>query len=533
MNRDDPNLTAYALGETELLSATERHAIERLLEESAEARAFVAETAAFAEMLQGEFRKELSGVALPPAARARLLEQSATTGARGVLVRFPGVRRMAWVAGLGAVAAAIAVAFWLPFAAEVTPERSGGVATDATSAREATQETASGVLGGDFPGERAVAKSGEPVDERRTRSDEVLEEGTVFPIPSVATGAPLKEVKTDTALAPAAKDARDLAMVETDAGPGFEAHPVRRGAKFNLKIEPLGRKEAKAELYAKLHADRERPVEFVAAAQNPSSTFFVGPAPTATVRSLLDAGRQPPAGAVRIGEWLDYFYAAPPLPGEGGTPSVRVEVGECPWAPAHRLVWIGPSGPRAAKTKAGAEEAETAERAEVALQMEFNPRAVEAYRLIGEENGSAAGVVPARHAHRAHRALMALYEVIPLSASGKELEKEPRRLLTVTLRQEGPEGGSARVLVEKPVADRGTPLAESSPDFRFAAALAEFWILLENPGRAGGATWASVRELALHGQGSDPDGRRAAFLRLLEKTTGQPGGETPPRPGRE
>lgn len=55
MNLDDPNLTAYALGE---LSGDERVAMEQRVAQSAEARAFVEETRSLAERLRVEFANE-------------------------------------------------------------------------------------------------------------------------------------------------------------------------------------------------------------------------------------------------------------------------------------------------------------------------------------------------------------------------------------------------------------------------------------------------------------------------------------------
>jgi hypothetical protein len=54
MNVDDPRLTAYALGE---LSANERVEIEKLLNQSPEARQFVNETRAFAVMMRNEYSR--------------------------------------------------------------------------------------------------------------------------------------------------------------------------------------------------------------------------------------------------------------------------------------------------------------------------------------------------------------------------------------------------------------------------------------------------------------------------------------------
>lgn len=76
----------------------------------------------------------------------------------------------------------------------------------------------------------------------------------------------------------------------------------------------------------------------------PLSTFGldVDTASYANVRRFLEQGRLPPPEAVRIEEMLNAFTYAdpPPEPGSDRPFTVRVEVADCPWAPAHRLARI-------------------------------------------------------------------------------------------------------------------------------------------------------------------------------------------------
>jgi Ca-activated chloride channel family protein len=75
----------------------------------------------------------------------------------------------------------------------------------------------------------------------------------------------------------------------------------------------------------------------------PLSTFGadVDTASYANVRRFLSGGSLPPPDAVRVEELINYFrfdYAQP----RGSRPvAVTTEVGECPWAPGHKLVLIG------------------------------------------------------------------------------------------------------------------------------------------------------------------------------------------------
>lgn len=73
------------------------------------------------------------------------------------------------------------------------------------------------------------------------------------------------------------------------------------------------------------------------------STFGadVDTASYANVRRFLSRGQQPPPDAVRIEELINYFRFDYALPGNTHPFALTTEIGECPWAPSHRLVLIG------------------------------------------------------------------------------------------------------------------------------------------------------------------------------------------------
>ncbi len=173
---------------------------------------------------------------------------------------------------------------------------------------------------------------------------------------------------------------------------------------------------------------------------------------------------------------------------------------------------------------------------DVKIQVEFNPATVSAYRLIGYENRllakedfnddtKDAGEIGAGHT------VTALYEVIPAGlpspTPGVDVLKYQQKpapapasneLLTLKLRYKEPQGSESRLLQE-PLTDSGHTWAQSSADFRFAAAVAGFGMLLQCSPHAGGATWASIAELAEEGKGPDTGGLRAEFLELVERAS--------------
>jgi Ca-activated chloride channel homolog len=169
---------------------------------------------------------------------------------------------------------------------------------------------------------------------------------------------------------------------------------------------------------------------------------------------------------------------------------------------------------------------------DVKIQVEFNPRAVGAYKLIGYENRilqhqdfnddkKDAGEIGAGHS------VTALYEIIPPgepipagTVDPLKYQTQPRpngaaksdELMTVKLRYKQPDGDTSK-LISVAVRDR---TGELTPNLGFAAAVAEFGMMLRRSEFRGQATWSSVQDLARRHRGDDPDGYRAEFVRLVE-----------------
>jgi Ca-activated chloride channel family protein len=170
---------------------------------------------------------------------------------------------------------------------------------------------------------------------------------------------------------------------------------------------------------------------------------------------------------------------------------------------------------------------------DVKIQVEFNPARVKEYRLIGYENRvlkkedfaddrKDAGELGAGHS------VTALYEVIPARGKaprGEDLtftrvEVKPEsgerpELLIVNLRYKAPDGDESRLL-QRAAVDGGTRFADSSEDFRFAAAVAELAMLLRDSAHAGSANFDHVIRTAGGATGADRDGYRAEFVDLAE-----------------
>ena len=95
-------------------------------------------------------------------------------------------------------------------------------------------------------------------------------------------------------------------------------------------------------------------------------------------------------------------------------------------------------------------------------------------------------------------------------------------LLTVKLRYKEPSGEVSK-RIEVPVIDEGKSAESASEDFRFAAAVAEFGLLLRESPQRGDSSWANVRKLASAASSHDPHGHRAEFLTLVKTAQGLSG----------
>jgi Ca-activated chloride channel family protein len=172
---------------------------------------------------------------------------------------------------------------------------------------------------------------------------------------------------------------------------------------------------------------------------------------------------------------------------------------------------------------------------DVKIQVEFNPALVAGYRLIGYENRllakedfnddtKDAGEIGAGHS------VVALYEVVPVGvespASLRETDAlryqqesdDARRsnasseLMFVKVRYKNP-GEAESQLITHPVRNDSRRL---STDFRFAAAVAAWGMLLRNSPHIGTFGLSDVSILARASLGDDPGGYRAEFLELVE-----------------
>jgi Ca-activated chloride channel homolog len=171
---------------------------------------------------------------------------------------------------------------------------------------------------------------------------------------------------------------------------------------------------------------------------------------------------------------------------------------------------------------------------DVKIQVEFNPQHVGSYRLIGYENRvmpkedfnddkKQAGVIGAGHA------VTALYELVPAGSSESKPGVDPLKyqkpvqpsssansneLVTVKIRSKKPDEDRSE-LSEFAVKDSEAKFDKASQDFKFAASVASFGMVLRDSPYKGTANLDNALEWAKEGKGIDRYGYRDEFIRLI------------------
>lgn len=171
---------------------------------------------------------------------------------------------------------------------------------------------------------------------------------------------------------------------------------------------------------------------------------------------------------------------------------------------------------------------------DVKIQIEFNPKFVKSYRLIGYENRRLknedftndkidAGELGSGHA------VTALYEVIPIDVNSEFLPKETDLKYTNTTSSEnfGDEMATIKFRYKKPDGDKSSEIIQvvknpnesissASDDFKFASSIAWFGLVLRNSDLIKNKNLTDIEKLSKKGKGNDEEGYRSEFVRLLE-----------------
>lgn len=169
------------------------------------------------------------------------------------------------------------------------------------------------------------------------------------------------------------------------------------------------------------------------------------------------------------------------------------------------------------------------------LQVEFNPAVVQAYRLIGYENRMLesrdfnddkkdAGEMGAGHT------VTALYEIVPagvpdpMVGNVDNLKYQVRQVsasdnnevMNIKVRYKEPSGETSK-LMTYPVLNTQLQWQQASDDFKLAAGVAEFGLLLRQSAFKQNSSWEQTINLVQQASGKDEDGYCDEFVSLVRK----------------
>ena len=152
---------------------------------------------------------------------------------------------------------------------------------------------------------------------------------------------------------------------------------------------------------------------------------------------------------------------------------------------------------------------------DVKLQLEFNPKAITSYRLIGYENRLLNAedfdddTKDAAEMGAGHNVTV-LYELVPARGF-----KRARFMADLRLRYKPNTGGESQKITV-PVAAKYMPENMASNDLLWSAAVAEFAMLLRSSEHKGEASWDHCLLMTINAKGVDANGYRSEMIGLIE-----------------
>ncbi|HEX8076251.1 MAG TPA: von Willebrand factor type A domain-containing protein, partial [Chthoniobacterales bacterium] len=316
VNLDDPNLTAFALGE---LSADDHAKMAEAIADSPEAQNYVAETQQFARLLRAEYEGDRQmPTDVTPASRARPSDAARMEAQRRSSARYQ------W----GSLAAAVAIFTVIAAVALSTLRRETSLVPER---------------------KRAAAK--QPAEETTIEMEAPPPPPPVLALKRPTPGSPGEVEQFGSAERSAPGKPPALASNSYSAGASRpkQMRSFKAGA-LEPEAQPPSRYRDDFNTATYDHVD-ENP--FLPATTNPLSTFSidVDTASYSNVRRFINSGSLPPKDAVRIEEMVNYFtydYREP----EAEKPfSIALDATSCPWEPSHRLLRIGLKGREVANEK--------------------------------------------------------------------------------------------------------------------------------------------------------------------------------------
>lgn len=182
--------------------------------------------------------------------------------------------------------------------------------------------------------------------------------------------------------------------------------------------------------------------------------------------------------------------------------SWKAEVASCPWNPAHRLLRVVIQLPA---NQAAVFSPESA----FPLQITFDPANVKQFRKLCERHIAAAGLDSAGMQ-------VLWYEFQPNGGVEAVRDRQIANMTLPNARFTAPLVGPFDSGSKMQVIDRGYSLQNAREDFVFESAVVGFGLLLRGAEQTGGLNHDLVLNLAKQAKGTDAGGERTRFIRLVQ-----------------
>ncbi len=231
------------------------------------------------------------------------------------------------------------------------------------------------------------------------------------------------------------------------------------------------------------------------------------------------AGSLPSSDKINVGELINAFDYNYREPSDDDLFAVDSEIIISPWSKANYLLRVGLS----VADQSNPRSKEKLLLTNVKMSVEFNPKKVSGYRLIGESNSSASDNPGSLNQDvlLSGQTITVLYELIPASDNIKTINEESVKdseIGSVSIEYVNPYNGTNELISSSVFNNAIKSIERSSVDTQFAASVLGYGKMLDKPNSITEAAYDLVLELANKSLDGDKKGKRAEFIEWVNST---------------
>ena len=231
------------------------------------------------------------------------------------------------------------------------------------------------------------------------------------------------------------------------------------------------------------------------------------------------AGSLPSSDKINVGELINAFDYNYSEPSDDDLFAVDSEIIISPWSKANYLLRVGLS----VADQSNPRSKEKLLLTNVKMSVEFNPKKVSGYRLIGESNSSASDNPGSLNQDvlLSGQTITVLYELIPASDNIKTINEEnvkDSEIGSVSIEYVNPYNGTNELISSSVFNNAIKSIERSSVDTQFAASVLGYGKMLDKPNSITEAAYDLVLELANKSLDGDKKGKKAEFIEWVNST---------------